>query len=172
MPDKSNVALKIKKYRKEQNMSQEELSNKSGINISTIKKYESGYRNPKPDQLLKIASALGVSINVFFDFEINTISDVISLLIRLDEQTDMNWSGEKDDSGSYIPDTISFSFTDNKINEALCTYLNYKENTKGVSASEEPDASKETIDYMVNEDDILLEEAKNRLLLFNEQINK
>ena len=32
--------------------------------------YEYGIRNPKPDQLLKIANALGISINIFMDFDI------------------------------------------------------------------------------------------------------
>ena len=42
-----------------------------------------GSRNPKPDQLLKIANALGVSINVFTDFDIETASDVLTLLCDL-----------------------------------------------------------------------------------------
>lgn len=45
-----SIADKIKRYRKINNMSQEELSTLSGINVSTIKKYECGYRNPKPEQ--------------------------------------------------------------------------------------------------------------------------
>ena len=44
-------------------------------NLSTIKKYESGERNPKPDQLQKIAEALGISVTVFLDYDINTVSD-------------------------------------------------------------------------------------------------
>ena len=43
-------------------------------NSATIKKYEYGIRNPKPDQLLKIANALGISINLFMDFDIETVS--------------------------------------------------------------------------------------------------
>lgn len=57
----------------------------SGINSATIKKYEYGIRNPKPDQLLKIANALGISINIFMDFDIETVSDVLSLLFKLDD---------------------------------------------------------------------------------------
>ena len=33
----------------------------SGINVGTIRKYELGIRNPKPDQLEKIATALGLN---------------------------------------------------------------------------------------------------------------
>lgn len=41
------------------------LGQLAGIDGTTIRKYELGSRNPKPDQLLKIANALGVSINFF-----------------------------------------------------------------------------------------------------------
>ena len=67
-------------------ISQETLGQLSGINSATIKKYEYGIRNPKPDQLLKIANALGISINIFMDFDIETVSDVLSLLFKLDNQ--------------------------------------------------------------------------------------
>ena len=89
-------------------MSQDKLSSRSGINLSTIKKYETGYRNPKPEQLLKISSALGVSINAFIEFDISTVSDVISLPMRLDEQTDMIGTGEKIIPGITFP--VPFPF--------------------------------------------------------------
>ena len=56
---------KIKYFRNMRGISQETLGQLSGINSATIKKYEYGIRNPKPDQLLKIANALGISINIF-----------------------------------------------------------------------------------------------------------
>jgi len=55
---------KIKYFRNMRGISQETLGQLSGINSATIKKYEYGIRNPKPDQLLKIANALGISINI------------------------------------------------------------------------------------------------------------
>ena len=65
---------KIKYFRNMRGISQETLGQLSGINSATIKKY--GIRNPKSDQLLKIANALGISINIFMDFDIETVSDV------------------------------------------------------------------------------------------------
>ena len=59
------VSEKIKYYRNMRGISQEMLGELSGINSATIKKYEYGIRNPKPDQLLKIAGALGISILFF-----------------------------------------------------------------------------------------------------------
>lgn len=57
---------KIRYYRNLRGMSQETLGELSGIHYATIKKYELGIRNPKPEQLLKISNALGISINVFW----------------------------------------------------------------------------------------------------------
>ena len=80
------IGEKIKYFRNMRGISQEMLGQLSGINPATIKKYEYSIRNPKPDQLLKIANALGISINIFMDFDIETVSDVLSLLFKMDEQ--------------------------------------------------------------------------------------
>ena len=122
------VGEKIKYYRNIRGISQEMLGNLSGINPATIKKYEYGIRNPKPDQLLKITNALGISINLFMDFDIETVSDVLSLLFKLeDEQVDMRFEAEKDENGEFIPSTIKLSFQNAAINQKLCTYLKAKQ---------------------------------------------
>lgn len=171
MQDINSIAYKIRKFRKEKNMSQDELSNLSGINVSTIKKYESGYRNPKPDQLLKITNALGVSINAFMEFELTTVSDVISLLMRMDEQTDMNWNGQKDADGNYIPSSISLSFNDAKLNEALSSYLQYRESqiAKKVLTTNKIE---NCADIALENHDMNLDDTKSRLLLFNDTLQK
>ncbi|MFR1060997.1 MAG: helix-turn-helix domain-containing protein [Enterocloster sp.] len=56
------VGEKIKYYRNIRGISQEMLGNLSGINPATIKKYEYGIRNPKPDQLLKITTPLALAL--------------------------------------------------------------------------------------------------------------
>ena len=86
------------------------LGQLAGIDGTTIRKYELGSRNPKPDQLLKIANALGVSINVFTDFDIETASDVLTLLFKMDDQIDMEIDGDKDEDGNLIPETIYIRF--------------------------------------------------------------
>ena len=79
------VGEKIKTFRNIRGISQNMLGQLAGIDGTTIRKYELGSRNPKPDQLLKIANALGVSINVFTDFDIETASDVLTLLFKMDD---------------------------------------------------------------------------------------
>ena len=123
-------AQTIKKYRKIKNMSQEDLSNSSGINVSTIKKYETGNRLPKREQLEKIASALGINVNDFYDNSINTTGELLSTLISIEKQTDMKISGKKNLDGKYDPNSINISFTNKDVNALLAEYLSYKDQYK------------------------------------------
>ena len=59
------VGKKIRAFREFRGYSQIQLAELSGINVGTIRKYELGIRNPKPDQLEKIATALGLNVSVF-----------------------------------------------------------------------------------------------------------
>ena len=118
---------KIKHFRNLRGISQETLGQLSGINSATIKKYEYGIRNPKPDQLLKIANALGISINVFMDFDIETVSDVLSLILKMDEQLDMNFEAERYEDGSFNPATIKISFKNSLLNHKLGVYMKARE---------------------------------------------
>lgn len=161
-----SISEKIKKYRKLQNMSQEQLSQISGINISTIKKYECGFRNPKPDQLKKIANALNVSMNSFIFNDIETVSDVLSLLINLDEQTELIINGSKDSFGKYIPSTITFTFDNVKINEAISIYLSYKEKNNSINRSD----TNSSLPILSNQSEYDIEHQLNKLLTSNTKI--
>ena len=65
--DSMEVGKKIKEIRLLKGISQKELSERLGVSSAMISQYESGKRNPKMETLLKIADALGISINVFYD---------------------------------------------------------------------------------------------------------
>lgn len=56
------IGNKIKQFRKDKGLTQKELATKLGVAEITIRKYESGDREPKLDQLQKIASALDVAV--------------------------------------------------------------------------------------------------------------
>ena len=135
----------------------------SGINSATIKKYEYGIRNPKPDQLLKIANALGISINIFMDFDIETVSDVLSLLFKLDDQIDMKFEADKDDEGNFKPATVKLSFKNNLINKKLCTYMKALEIRENMINSKDEYSEEEYADSLqhINEN---IEEIKQHLL--------
>ena len=71
---------------------------------------------PKPSQLLKIVNALDISINVFMDFDIETVSDVLSLILKRNEQLDMVFEAERYEDESFNPSTIKISFKNPLLN--------------------------------------------------------
>ena len=133
------VGEKIRTYRKMRGISQKMLGQLAGgINEVTIRKYEAGDRNPKPDQLLKIADALGISINIFMDFDIETVSDVLSLIFKMDEKLDMEFLGKKNKKGEYSPDSISLKFNNPTINDRLAKWARTRDLVqKSVDARDE-----------------------------------
>jgi transcriptional regulator with XRE-family HTH domain len=59
------LAINIKKLRKEKHLSQDKLARLSDIPYNTLVKLESGKsKNPTFETLLKLANALGVSLDV------------------------------------------------------------------------------------------------------------
>ena len=52
----------IKKYRKEKKMTQQELAQKSGLSMMSIRRYEKNERIPSLEHLKKIALSLGISV--------------------------------------------------------------------------------------------------------------
>ena len=162
---------KIKYFRNMRGISQETLGQLSGINSATIKKYEYGIRNPKPDQLLKIANALGISINIFMDFDIETVSDVLSLLFKLDDQIDMKFEADKDDDGNFKPATVKLSFKNNLINKKLCTYMKALEIRENMLNAKDEYSEEEYADSLqhINEN---IEEIKQHLLDDNMVVKK
>ena len=90
------VGKKIRAYREFRGYSQKQLAELSGINVGTIRKYELGIRNPKPDQLERIATALGLNVSLFLDFNIETVGDVLSLLFAIDDSVNLSLKPTED----------------------------------------------------------------------------
>lgn len=117
--ERSNLARTIKKYRKARKLTMEQLSEKSGINLSTLKKYETDNRNPKLEQLSKIADALEVSVFEFLDIEVKSVNDIISLVNKMNIATDIDWDIDND--------KVCISFKNKEINNCLKEYaVDYK----------------------------------------------
>lgn len=151
-------------FRNIRGISQEILGQLADINSATIKKYEYEIRNPKPEQLLKIANALGISINVFMDFDIETVSDVLSLMFQMDEQLDLKWEAKKDSEGNYKPSTLKLSFDNNTINSRLCKYLAARDLLDKVLFDADSYSSEDEHETTIKEIMNDLEEIKNHLL--------
>ena len=91
-----NTGEIIKYFRLARNMTQEQLAQDAEISFSTLRKYEANERNPKYEQLSKIADALGISVNLFMDFEIQSVSDLFSILFKMEGQADLEIATLKD----------------------------------------------------------------------------
>lgn len=155
-----NTAEKIRYFRTAFGMTQETLSELSGINVATIKKYEYGERNPKPDQIMKIAKALGISIYAFMDFDISTVSDVISLIMKLDAQTGISFDYKADKADSSEKASVALSFADPQINKAVKEYISIKKRLSDAEAA-----------YAAIKPETRTEEDNKKLLAVREEMN-
>ena len=160
------VGEKIKTFRTIRGISQNVLGELAGIDGTTIRKYELGSRKPKPDQLLKIANALGVSINVFTDFDIETASDVLSLLFKMDEQVDMEIDG------NLIPDTICIRFKHPEINSRLAKFAKAKKLQTNLITSKDAFPSEEAFQHEVEQMNETCEQIKQHLVDTNRVVRK
>ena len=117
-------------------MTMKQLSIKSGINLSNIKKYETDNRNPKLEQLEKIAAALDVSVFEFLDIEVKSISDIISLVNKMNNATEIEWDIDNE--------KVSISFKNEDINNSLKDYaLDYR--CKDINIENESSDSEATL---------------------------
>lgn len=117
-----NIGEKIKYFRLSRNMTQEQLAQKAKISFSTLRKYEANERNPKYEQLVKIAAALDISVNIFMDLNIQSISDLLSILFRMEEQVDLKINTMQELDVSSSDDIPVLHFKNSYINQILNSY--------------------------------------------------
>ena len=72
---KKQLGKRIKFYREERNLTQEELAEKIGINSKSLSTIECGQNFVTAQTLQNISIALNISIKKLFDFEDNFIED-------------------------------------------------------------------------------------------------
>lgn len=78
-----DISEKIRYFRMQRGLSQEQLAERAGINMNTIRKYELGHRKPKLEQLKKIARGLEISVIEFLDIEIENEADLIAAIKKI-----------------------------------------------------------------------------------------
>ncbi|HZK46406.1 MAG TPA: XRE family transcriptional regulator [Atopostipes sp.] len=81
----SYIGNKLRYYRKENNMTQDELAQKLGLAKGTISNYESGYRTPQEHRLFELAEVLNISINDLFPPTTET-DDVVKKITEISAQ--------------------------------------------------------------------------------------
>ena len=75
----------IKKYRKEQKLSQEELAVKIHVVRQTLSKWENNLSVPDADQLISLADVLGVSVNTLLGTELENPDDPKDIAAELEK---------------------------------------------------------------------------------------
>ena len=139
------VGKKIRAFREFRGYSQIQLAELSDINVGTIRKYELGIRNPKPDQLEKIATALGLNVSVFLDFNIETVGDVLSILFAIDDSVNLSLSETSDQN-------IAMTFDNPTMQDFFkkwCQFKNVYEKEKAeILAIEDEDKRQEELDKL------------------------
>lgn len=123
-----NIGDKIKSFRNLKEITQKQLAELTGISETSIKKYETGKRNPKTEQIKKIASALETDENLFYDIDLLnlplvTTGDVMAVLFQLFETVDLTPHYMKKSNGQIDPYTISLKFSNVEINSAILNWL-------------------------------------------------
>ena len=151
-----NTGEKIKYFRLARNMTQEQLAQEAEISFSTLRKYEANERNPKYEQLLKIASALEISVNIFMDFDIQTISDLLSILFKMENQADLKINTMQELDAASSEDALFLHFQNNYINQVLKTYYSSTKSINNIDTQHQNTA---------------LAEIQNRLLDNNTSIH-
>ena len=104
-----NTGKKIKLIRTFRGLTQKELGEACGIHEVAIRKYELGKNLPKPEQLRKIADALGVNVNSLMEFDIEADGDVLPLLFAIDESFDISIKDLDGEPGIFFPIRILYS---------------------------------------------------------------
>lgn len=120
------IGAKIRLYREMRGMTQVQLANVTEINVGTIRKYELGIRNPKPDQLIKIANGLGKNVSTFYDLNICTAGDIMALLIAVSENTEVTFVGDTDGDGNYKSTEVAMKFTSPHMQEIMKDWADMK----------------------------------------------
>lgn len=118
-----NVGKTIRAIREQKGWSQVTLANACGINVNSIRKYELGIRNPKAEQVDKIADALQVNRSMFYDLNLMTVGDVMSLLFLIDEATNLTIK-ETDNDGKK---NFIIEFEQPPLTDAISTFCTFKE---------------------------------------------
>ena len=100
-----SLSQNIKRLRLEKGMTQEQLANLLGVSAQAVSKWETSETYPDGALLVPIAEVLGVSLDVLFDYRMNSMEDISERIQHLIRDTprkkrfhlvrDLCWQMEK-----------------------------------------------------------------------------
>ena len=172
MSEQIHVGKRIRLFRERRGLTQKQLGEMSGIIEATIRKYEIGQRNPKPDQVAKIAEALGVTPYALTPTRIETDADVISLILAIDELIGVTFDGKKDSKGKIDPKTLTLHIDNGFVNDALTRWGNAKNHLQKMKSTDVPKAQMKEHETLIDEFESEIEVAKIGLMDSNMIVGK
>ncbi len=100
----------IKRIRKENNLSQEQLAEKLGVSRQSVSKWESGQSYPEMDKMLKICDMFNYNINDLLNENINEVKE--------EKQSKNNFNKYVDDFFAYVTKAVKM-FASLKLSQKL-----------------------------------------------------
>lgn len=80
------IGERIRRFRKEVDMTQRELADEVGLTESAIRNYERGIRVPSDEQIVKIAAALDVSADSIREIGVSGARGALEVLFRYERE--------------------------------------------------------------------------------------
>ena len=77
-----NLADNLKKIRKDNNLSQEQLAEKLGVSRQSVSKWESGLSYPEMDKVLQICKLFNLNINELINEDIKEVNELKEAQVR------------------------------------------------------------------------------------------
>ncbi len=117
------IGEKISFFRNNNNLTQKKLAELSGISEISIRKYEAGERNPKKEQVLKLARALNMNPSFFYEEELRTVDfetvgDFMAVFYALKDQLGLEWEYTAQ-NGQVDLSSIRLKFANSGINRLV-----------------------------------------------------
>ncbi|MCT3099517.1 MAG: helix-turn-helix domain-containing protein [Lactococcus lactis] len=139
------VGMKIKEFRKNKKLTQQDLADLVGVKNSAISNYEQGIRIPKRDFLFRVANALGVSIDEFFPIQSEETSSTLSEINKISSQLE-------EPRQKIVLDTASSQLKEQKKENAKVVSIKTEQQKQGIDLADLVDDSKVDWDKWVSFD--------------------
>jgi transcriptional regulator with XRE-family HTH domain len=123
------IGEKIKHYRKNAGLTQNQLAKATNIHIVSIKKYETNKMQPQLPQIERIAAALNIGTNALVDignlsFGCKTIGDLAGIIIMFCNSHILEITGERNKNGTLNADSMQLHFCkDSELSKFLALSL-------------------------------------------------
>lgn len=159
-----NIGGRIKYYREIRGLTQQKLSQLSGVSLSGLKKYEAGERIPKTSQLKKLADVLGINPNVLIDIDASSCGAFMHYFLLLSKTGNIHIYGTKDTDGKYDINSLTFSYDSPVLKHFLKEWADGKEIIDHLRAEAENSPDEVAKDLLLNRADEIEETLELHLM--------